>query len=183
MPKSRKKELKPLDVPIIIRDDGISCVPTCIEMVLNYLREKREMKVPELLFSEICDAIGMDGEGSTLEGVERMNGNCGRVRFATKESGQFDEIRKQLEKENPVIAWIKEYEDTTLRHSVVIKYVDYSKLEVVINDPAFGERKIPVTEFEAIWRKAANILITLVLDKSASVPEAKQSQTEIVQYI
>jgi hypothetical protein len=68
-----KHGLMQLDVPIEYQENGFSCVPVCILMVLKYLKDRFSAGFPNLDLDTISEAIKTDEGGTAFEKVKNIN--------------------------------------------------------------------------------------------------------------
>jgi len=130
-----------LDVPLWGQPEkNNQCVPTCIKMVLEYLRAIYGDSIPRLSIKKISRIIDKKIDGTIPKNVENMNDYLCKgnpiVEFKTSMLEGFPLIKKQIfEKKNPVIAWINSAEPPdTVWHAVVVTGFDPETNMVTYND-------------------------------------------------
>lgn len=157
-----------LNVPMFGQPIFYYCVPACIKMVLEYIREKHGEKIPRLSIKTIARVVRTTIDGTTPKDVENMNEALRRaepsVEFKAKFLSRFPEITKELNEERPVIVWINVVEppDTVL-HAVVITGFDPETNTVFFNDPDGGvEKTEEVGVFIKKWGVHARLVKVLI---------------------
>lgn len=158
-----------LDVPLFGQPMPYQCVPTCIKMVLEYVREKHGKKIPRLSIKMIARVVKTKIEGTAPKDVENMNDYLSKaqpsVEFKTVFLSRFPEIIKELEEEeNPVIAWINCVEPPDMVwHAVVVTGFDPSTNTVSFNDPDGATKKEEeVGKFIKKWGVQARLVKVLI---------------------
>jgi len=158
-----------LDVPLFGQPMFYYCVPTCIKMVLEYVRKKHGKKIPRLSIKTIARVVKTTIDGTAPKDVENMNDYLSKVvpsvEFKTEFLSRFPEVRKELEdKENPVIAWINCVEPPDMVwHAVVVTGFDPRTNTVFFNDPDGSiEKKEDVGKFIKKWGVQARLVKVLI---------------------
>lgn len=101
-----------LNVPLFRQPHPEYCVPTCVKMVLEHLRQRYGNKIPRLSISTIAETIGtlVGGGGTTFDDVTRINEKLlpsePSVEFSPEYPCEWKEIVEENEKRKPIIAWI-----------------------------------------------------------------------------
>jgi len=161
--------ITPLRVPMVPQPDGVTCVPTCVKMVLDYVYSGLEGTDLNLGIEEICEIVGTTKDGTNLEDVKRINSNP-KIKKAIP-SIEFDvnydrhtlrEIEHEIEEKHmPTIAWIKPLEanDRDLEHAVVITDISRDDYKICYNDPLFGEKQMELGKFMELWERTDRTLI------------------------
>lgn len=162
-----------LPVKLILQPGNHTCAPTCLKMVLNYVRDNLKVKVREMDIFEIANTIGTTvGGGTKFEKVSHINKkllkSSREVAFQPDEGHNFEEITRELEQSRPVIAWLIEGERHAFGHSVVITHYSKTTLKVHYLDPITGYHEKDVTVFMTQWQRQNNILIKLKISTRAN---------------
>ncbi len=177
-----------LNVPIFRQPHPDYCVPACIKMVIDYLRQiYGNEEIPNFLISKIARQIKTDaknGGQTTLENVvlinELLETRNFHIRFVPKYPCDWKIVIQENENGKPVIAWIwnsdKLDPNIGTGHSVVITNVDRDNGIVAFNDPAIGFRTIDIVTFIAQWENenVDKTLILLEIDKILPTEKSKQ---------
>lgn len=157
-----------LNVPIFGQQRPNYCVPTCVKMVLEYVRKKHGRKIPRLSIKTIARVTKTAIDGTAPKDVERLNEILSRaepsVEFQARFLGRFPEVIKELDEESPVIAWINVVEppDVVL-HAVVITGFDSETNIVFFNDPYDKtEKKEEIGVFIKKWGVYARLVKVLI---------------------
>ncbi len=134
------------------------CVPTCIKMILEYLRTKHGDSIPRLSIKKISKIVNMQIDGTIPKDVENINNFLCKgnpvVEFKASILARFPQIKKEiLEKENPVIAWLNTANPPDeVWHSVVVIGFDPETHMVTYNDPLDkSEKDEEVGKFTSKW--------------------------------
>jgi len=149
-----------LNVPLEYQEDDFSCVPVCIKMILEFVRQQNTTGyVPNMNIEEISQAIGTDELGTPLQGIEKINEKLLKavpsIEFEAKMNCTFSEIEKEIQDGRPVIAWIK----TPFAHSILVTGLNREALVLYYNDPQRGKRQIEMGKFMSAWESIDNVLI------------------------
>jgi ABC-type bacteriocin/lantibiotic exporter with double-glycine peptidase domain len=163
-----------LDIPLVFQEDDFSCVPICIKMVLDFISEQNpEGYIPEIDFNEISKTVGTDELGTALENVKNINKKLEKavpsIEFEDKMNCSLDEIENEIQKGNPVIAWIK----NPFHHSIVLTGLDKESLVIYCNDSQKGKVKMEMGEFMSAWKRMDNVLIKVKIGEKIQriIPE------------
>jgi predicted double-glycine peptidase len=156
-----------LSVPLISQLDDYSCVPTCLKMVLEYVKNACSVCFPNLTIKEIAESIGTTVEDGTLfDDVERINDNkkimqaIPSLGFVTEYACRFSGIEQEIHSERPVIAWILMTDKSReFKHSVVITGLDMEGNLIYYNDPIYGSVEKEIGTFISMWEKVDTVLI------------------------
>lgn len=181
-----------MDVPLVGQQNGVTCVPACIKMILDYISRAEDPwgDIPEFDVSEISEILKTDELGTSLENIKNLNKNdriltaIPSIEFVNRHGCKFDEIRTELANNRPVIAWISPSEVFTgLAHSIVITGVDESKLLVYLNDPLLGKKVERLANFSSLWDKADRvpIKVQIGLRTQRKLDEFTKNKREIEQ--
>jgi len=117
------------------------CVPTCLKMVLEYIRANHGNKIPRLSIKTISRIVKTTKDGTIPKDVERMNEALRKanpsIEFEVKLLSRFPEILQELnENNNPVMVWINNVEPPDIVwHAVVVIGFNPETNEVYYNDP------------------------------------------------
>jgi hypothetical protein len=177
-----------INVPLFRQPHPDYCVPACIKMVIDYLRQVYgDEEIPNLPISKIAKQIKTDtknGGQTTIDNVPLINNLLNtrnfHIRFSPKYPCDWKTVIQENENGKPVIAWIwnsdKNNQAIGTGHSVVITDVDREKGMVAFNDPAIGLRKTDTITFISQWENenVDKTLILLEIDKILPTEKAKQ---------
>jgi len=149
-----------IDVPVELQDDDFSCVPVCIKMVLEYIKQRNpDSNLPLKSLQELSSAMGTDELGTPLDGVQGLNSILNKtlpsIEFEGKIRCTLAEIEEDLEMEKPVFAWLK----MPFPHSIVVTGLDKQTLTIYYNDPLKGKNKIEMGKFMSAWEALDRVLI------------------------
>ncbi len=183
-----------IDVPLFRQPHPDYCVPACIKMVIDYLRQVYgDAEIPNYLVSKIARQIKTDaknGGQTILENVALINDLLStrnfHIRFISKYPCEWKTVIQENENGKPVIAWVwnADRNDPTIGsgHSVVITDVDRENGTVDFNDPAVGFRKLDIVTFISQWENenVDKTLILLEIDKI--MPSEKSKQKILPEY-
>lgn len=157
-----------LDVPLWGQPQKNYCVPTCIKMILEFLRQEHGQDVPHLKLSSIARIVKTQWDGTAPKNVELMNSYFeGKlsVRFKAKALMRFPDLKKELDEHRPVIVWLnlaKQPEDT-LWHAVVVTSFDPLTNYFTYNDPWDGkEKQEEVGRFMQKWGMEGRMIKLLI---------------------
>lgn len=157
-----------LDVPQWGQAKDNYCVPTCIKMVLEYLRAKYGDSIPRFSIRTIARVVETNIDGTAPKKVEKVNSLLNRavpsVEFRTQFMGNFPEILAELREERPVIVWINCAEPPDkVWHAVVVMGFEESTNTVYYNDPwDRSEKSIEVGVFIHRWGTEARLVKILI---------------------
>jgi len=153
-----------LNVPLFRQPHPDYCVPTCLKMILEYLRERYGNKVPRLSISTIAETIEtlVGGGGTTFDDVTRINERLlasePSVEFSPEYPCEWREIVEENEKGKPIIAWIwlssdraSDNREHGCGHSVVIFDINVSEGVIYYNDPIHGNVDEDIGRFISKW--------------------------------
>lgn len=151
-----------VEVPLFLQPHPDYCVPTCIKMVLESLRNKYGNGIPLLSIKIIAKAIKtIIGEGTSFDFIHEINArlltSVPSVKFLAKFPCKWDEVIEENNEGKPIIAWIwlSDSRDPTgekgCGHSVVITDIDVSLGEIFYNDPLKGLCKEDIGTFISKW--------------------------------
>lgn len=177
-----------LDVPLEYQNNDFSCTPVCMKMILEYIGDKFSEGFPDLDVVKIAKTVktSADEGGTTFENIELINEKLKKARpslkFVASSGHGFEEIKKELINDHPVIAWIMmPSPQGDFPHSVVITGVDDQKLLIYCNDPVYGREKIPTTKFMNMWIKSFRILIKVEIgeEKQRAIDEWIENQENL----
>lgn len=157
-----------LNVPKWGQANDHNCVPTCIKMILEYLREKYGDKIPRYSIKTIARIVETRLDGTAPKKVEQMNHLLARaapsVEFKTGLMRTFPEILEELNNERPVIVWINAREPPEkLWHAVVLIGFEPTTNTLFYNDPwDKSERSLEVGIFIHKWGIEARLVKVLI---------------------
>lgn len=166
---------KKLEVPLVLplQEDGHSCVPRCIKMILMYISSRLGGQTPDFSADKIAKIIDTDDDGTLLENVRKLNTHRAVRRLIPSlefeidyKMHKFSEIIKEIKSNRPVIAWVKLSDGIhSAKHAVVITCVDREKDKIYFNDPMFGEVQEDISSFLSRWESVDRILIKVKIGK------------------
>jgi len=118
------------------------CFPSCLKMVIDYAIDELKVKQKRLRLSSIAKIVKTHPNGGTAPGdIELINAalldSFPEIQIVDSKGGTFTDIRKEIDEEKLVIAWIvvaKDEEDT-LFHSIVINGYDDNLTKIFYVDP------------------------------------------------
>lgn len=158
-----------LNVPMFGQPIFYYCVPTCVKMVLEYVREKHgKTRIPRLSIKRIANVVKTTVDGTAPRDVENMNealsGAVPSVEFEAKFLSRFPEVIEELNGERPVIVWINVVEPPDIvLHAVVITGFDPETNKVFFNDPDGAvEKTEEVGIFVRKWGDYARLVKVLI---------------------
>jgi len=147
-----------LDVPLFRQPHVDYCVPACIKMVLEYLRNIHGDKVPRLSIKTIAKTIRTEvGKGTVFHDITKINemisSSLPSVDFVVEYPCEWDEIVEENENRKPIIAWIwlSDNRGHGCGHSVVVFDIDRSEGVIYYNDPALGVVQEDIGKFISKW--------------------------------
>jgi len=158
-----------LKVPLILQQEDFFCVPVCIKMVLEYIRNLvPDGKIPNLEVEDIAKIIDTNEDGTVLDNINNLNSNrevlraMPSLRFEYSHSNSFSQIENEINANMPVIAWILISDNhREFVHSVVVTGVDVENDLIYFNDPAYGESQKKIGSFISMWEKIDTVLIKI----------------------
>lgn len=163
-----------LDVPLEYQKNDFSCVPVCIRMVLEFVRNQNPSGyIPNLNVEEISEAIGTDELGTALENVKKINKKLVKavpsIEFVAEINCSFAEVENEILQGKPVIAWVK----IPFPHSIVVTGLNKESLILYYNDPQKGKVKIEMGRFMSNWNETDNVLIKVKIGEKIQriIPE------------
>ena len=172
---SLTEKIPPLNVPFVSQPNEYTCVPACLKMVLDYVRQVLHETAPEMPnfeTGEIAKIVGTLHNGTTLPNVLKINRALRRsipsVEFSVDfNPHDFTEIVEELRVSRPVMPWLLRREgERAYEHVVVVTGYDPVEQLVAVNDPQGGiPSAIGVTEFMDQWEGADRILIKLKVNQ------------------
>lgn len=172
---SLTEKVPPLKVPFISQPSEYTCVPACLKMVLDYVRQVLLETAPEMpIFEigEIAKIVGTLHNGTTLPNVLKINRALRRaipsVEFSVDfNPHDFTEIVEELRTWKPVIPWLLRREgQRAYEHVVIVTGYDPVEQLIAVNDPQGSvPSEIEVAEFMNQWEGADRILIKLKVDQ------------------
>ena len=171
-----------LNVPIWGQPSRNYCVPACIKMILEFLRERYGEDIPRLSLSRIARIIGTQWDGTAPKDVENINKYfkaklC--IEFKAEFMRHFPEIRKELEEGKPVIAWVNDQiPPDKLWHAVVVCGFNPDINAVIFNDPWDARKKSEeVGIFIKKWGVEAKMVKLLISkEKQSTLHEYSREQ-------
>lgn len=161
-----------LNVPLWGQPARNYCVPACLKMLLEFLRQNYGDAIPKLSISQIARIVNTQWDGTAPKDVENINKYfeaklC--IDFKAEYMRRFPEIQKELTEERPVITWINSQKPPdTLWHAVVVRGFNESNF-VVYNDPWDCKRKTEeVGIFINKWGTEAKMVKLLISKEKQS---------------
>lgn len=133
--------MEKLDVPRFGQASPGHCVPTCLKMVLEYVRLRNGPDVSSPSISRIAEAIRTEVDGTPPRQIENVNNLLQKskpsVEFKTVFMGRFQYIRKELlERRFPVIVLINVADlPDIVKHAIVLTHFDEETNEIFYVDP------------------------------------------------
>lgn len=162
------------------------CVPTCLKMILEFLRKKYGDSIPRLSIKTISKIVDTQIDGTIPKNVERINsylcnGNP-NVEFKSYILGDFKIIKKEiLENKLPVIVWINSAEPPDkVWHTVVVTGFDPETNIVTYNDPLDrNEKHEEVGVFSSKWGfESRMVKVKVFKTKQRQIPEWTSNNNE-----
>lgn len=152
-------------------DSGNLCVPVCLKMLLDYLKEAtRDPKIPSFSVQQIARIVHTKQDGTDFPDVEEINKRLEKtvpsLEFEVDDrSYQFREIEDELLQQRPVIAWlyVRDVDGGSFRHAAVVTGDAKVDQKMMLNDPFRGQISIPVGDFMAEWQRTEQMLIRVKL--------------------
>ncbi len=154
-------------VPLATQPNEYTCFPTCFKMLVDFLRGKFS-DIPNLSIQEIADIVKTDRSGTALENIANLNKtafkNVPLEIVVNYQTAKFEDIEKELSSGSPVIigydlALYQEEVGKQSFHAAILTYIDKDLLEVVMNDPIYGERSMKIGKFMEVWEAAERVFI------------------------
>jgi len=157
-----------LDVPFFGQPDPDYCVPACIKMVLEHIKNVYDGKIPRLSISNIATSIRTrKGRGTSFDTIKEINellsGSEPSVEFFPEFPCEWEEVEEENDNRNPIIAWkwLSDNRGGGTGHSVVVIDVNHDEGIIVYNDPLVGEKNEDVGSFISAWEDE-NVNRTLI---------------------
>jgi len=170
------------------------CVPACIKMVLDYLRQVYgDNEIPNYSISRLAKQMKTDaksGGQTIIDNIplvnELLTTRNFNIRFVPIYPCEWKSVLKENENGKPVIAWIwdpdKNDPNIGTGHSVVITNVDKENGIIFLNDPARGQISLDVVTFISQWENE-NVDKTLILLEIEKIdPNEKLRQKKLPEY-
>jgi hypothetical protein len=160
-------------IPIRQNTTAKDCIPACIFMCLKYLHDEYNMVIIKglddfpLEYTEIYDLV----EYEENRGTEVNSGWCCRlneklidVKFEFRNKGSIKELKNKIKKGIPSIATYKYNKlfpanpsmDDDNHAGVVVGFYSDS---IILIDPYFGRRELPINRFVAKLNKDPSIIL------------------------
>ena len=147
-----------LSIPFFRQTTPGYCHPACVKMVIDYAINELRVKQKRLRISKIAEELGAHYlAGTPPGGIERviilLADSIPNIQLKSQLSGNFDEIKKEIDEERPVITWIEIVgkDGDTIRHAVVVNGYDPEKKEIYYIDPEMAaenhERIVEIGDF------------------------------------
>lgn len=167
----------PLEVPL--QEDSYSCVPRCVKMIIQYVIDKLNGKIPNISLKDISEVIETCEDGTFPDKVTNLN-NDKRI-LRSSPSIEFDyqqrthilqEIETELNSGRPVIAWMELTDNNhSCGHAVVVTGIDINQSLIYYNDPIFGKKAEDLSVFTSKWDAVFRILITVKIGQRRILDE------------
>ena len=144
------------------------CIPLCIKMVLETVRQKVE-GIPTLSIDRISQIIGTQSDGTPLgDNIEKINDRLKSTRPSMKFYIDYyvswksicDDVNQEDPFKKPVIMGIYQYDIKQLNyfpHGVVLLRADNAN--VTFFDPIYGEMFEPTPKFYNQWEQTERTCI------------------------
>jgi hypothetical protein len=157
----------PLEVPL--QEDSFSCVPRCVKMILQYIKERLNGKIPSISLEDIGEVIETCEDGTYPDKVANLNNDKRILKSSPSIEFNYDqkmhsikEIEDELNSGRPVIAWTELTDNShSCGHAVVITGIDISQSVIYYNDPILGKKMEDLSVFTSKWDSIFRILITV----------------------
>ncbi len=178
-----------LDVPTRFQNpDKAECVPHCLNLCLEYLKEEYDYEIPEKTKDDLKNILETDEESGTEFGkIDNLREKLKQerseilVKKATKADDiTFKHIIKKIDDGFPVIIFanlgiLYEEETTKSFHALIIKgYQEEKGRDIIYFDSLKGEQKENQFKINRAWSKN--------LDKLTIFFEEKEAQTKLGEY-
>jgi len=170
--KERRHIIQRLKVLCIFQPDGVTCVPTCLKMVLEYINDGLGGGNLNLSIGDISKIVGTTEDGTVFDDVNKINKNMKilkaipSIEFVVKyEYHILKDIEDEIKNGRPAIAWILPLGARNMKHSIVITGLDLDKSLIYYNDPISGEVEARLGEFMSLWDKTDRTLIRVKIGK------------------
>jgi hypothetical protein len=164
-----------LAVPLLepLQEDGYSCVPRCVKMILMYVSGYAESRVPDYDLEKIAKIFETRADGTYPEKVLNINRSPEIV--LAKPSIEFDlelkyhrfeELLTEIEDGQPPIVWVTLHDKNHIHscaHAIVITNIEDGR--VFFNDPMFGKQSELVESFITRWDEVDRIVIKVKIGK------------------
>jgi ABC-type bacteriocin/lantibiotic exporter with double-glycine peptidase domain len=156
-----------LNVPSWGQPSPNYCVPACIKMILEYLRQDYGDNIPRLSLSRIARIVETKWDGTSPKDVENINKYLETkvcIKFKAQFMGHFQDIEKELREKRPVIVWVNiAPAPNLLWHAVVVRGFDPDTNSVFFNDPWDNrEKSEEVGVFIQKWSTEAKMVKLLI---------------------
>jgi hypothetical protein len=161
-----------LDVPMFLplQEDGHSCVPRCVKMILMYIANTFKGRTPDFDLEKIGKIIETRRDGTYPEKVKNLNKVKEVVTAMPSIEFEYemkrhaiDEIEAELNDKQPMIAWVTLMSGRRTAHAVVITGLENGI--VYYNDPIYGEQKEDLPSFLTRWEEQDRTLIKVKIGK------------------
>lgn len=172
-----------LNVPLWGQPSRNYCVPTCLKMIVEFLRLTYGDAIPKLSIRQIARIVRIEWDGTAPKDVERINEYfeaklC--IEFKALYMQRFPEIQKELSEDRPVITWINSQKPPDkIWHAVVVR--GFEPNFVIFNDPWDCKRKTEeVGSFINKWGTEAKMVkLYISKDKQSYIYEySREHQIE-----
>ena len=157
------------------QEDGFSCVPRCVKMVLMYIHNSFEGRTPDFELERIEKIIETKRDGTFPEKVLNLNkvkevaSSIPSIEFEVElKSHSLDELISEVSDNQPPIAWVQLSEEGNIHkcaHAVVITEIDKDGNRIYYNDPIFGEKSEDLTSFITRWDEEDRVLVKVKIGK------------------
>jgi hypothetical protein len=137
----------------------------------------KDSRAPDFNLEKIGKIIETKKDGTFPEKVLNLNSTkvpevasaIPSIEFELKlSSHSLDEIEKEIEDNQPPMAWIRLYDEEHIKkcaHAVVITGLDRVMGLIYYNDPILGEKTMKITDFITLWDEEDRVLIKVKIGK------------------
>lgn len=150
-----------LEVPKYQQNENNTCVPSCLQMAIDYLNKLKLVEPTRPLDeSEIAKIVKTKTSGTYFNDVTYLNKELNNAVPSLEFIPEFAahtlaDIGRELEDGVPVIVYILVRDSGhEFPHAVIVTGIDDVKKELTYNDPAYGkEMTVSQADFLSMWEK------------------------------
>jgi len=131
-----------LEVPFYKQTTPGYCHPACVKMVIGYAIDVLGIQQNRITVGRVAKALRTHRLSGTAPGdLELVNSllteSVPQIQFKSQISGRFEDIKTEIDRERPLIAWINisPDRDDTIWHAVVIHGYDLDDNKIYFIDP------------------------------------------------